>query len=66
MKNERIDARKLTTEQQQEKRNIAAKLFQRDLPVKEIMEILDITQGVVYAWKKLYSDGGAKALKIEV
>ena len=53
MKNERIDARKLTTEQQQEKRNIAAKLFQRDLPVKEIMEILDITQGVVYAWKKL-------------
>ena len=65
MKNERIDARKLTTEQQQEKRNIAAKLFQRELPVKEIMEILDITQGVVYAWKKLYNDGGAKALKIK-
>ena len=65
MKNERIDARKLTTEQQQEKRNIAAKLFQRDFPVKEIMEILDITQGVVYAWKKLYNDGGAKALKIK-
>ena len=65
MKNEKIDARKLTTEQQQEKRNVAAKLFKRDVPVKEIMDILDISQGVVYSWRKLYNDGGIKALKIK-
>jgi transposase len=29
------------------------------------MDILEITQGVVYSWRKLYSEGGVKALKIK-
>ena len=65
MENKRVDVRKLTTQQQQEKRDIACKLFKRDIPIKEIMDIVGITQGVAYAWRRMYKEGGAKALKIK-
>ena len=43
MENTNIDARKLTTQQQQEKRDIAIKLWKKDMAIKEISKIVAVT-----------------------
>ena len=64
MENIKIDARKLSTEQQQEKRNIAIKLWKKKISIKEIDEIVGVHSSTIYAWKNKYIREGSKAVKI--
>ena len=64
MENIEIDARKLSTEQQQEKRNIAIKLWKKNISIKEIAEIVGVHSSTIYAWKNKYIREGSKAVKI--
>ena len=64
MENIEIDARKLSTEQQQEKRNIAIKLWKKGISIKEISEIIGVHSSTIYAWKNKYIREGSKAVKI--
>lgn len=60
----KIDARKATTEQQQEKRNIAIKLLKKELPVKEIAEIVGVHPSRIYDWRCKYNKAGKKGISI--
>ena len=64
MENINTDARKLTTEQQQEKRDIAIKLWKKDMAIKEISEIIGVHSSTIYAWKNRYIRDGKKSIKI--
>jgi transposase len=64
MKNEKTDARKISTDAQQEKRNIAARLIKKDLPAKEIAAIVGVHVSRIYDWKAKLKKDGAKALLI--
>lgn len=64
MENTNIDARKLTTQQQQEKRNIAIKLWKKDISIKEISEIIGVHSSTIYAWKNRYIRNGKEAIVI--
>ena len=64
MENVEIDARKLSTEQQQEKRNIAIKLWKKNISIKEIAEIVGVHSSTIYTWKNRYIREGSKAVKI--
>jgi len=60
----KIDARKATTEQQQEKRNIAIKLLKKELSVKEIAEIVGVHPSRIYDWRSKYKKAGRKGISI--
>jgi len=64
MENTNIDARKLTTQQQQEKRDIAIKLWKKGMAIKEISEIVGVHSSTIYAWKNRYIKNGKKGIKI--
>jgi len=64
MENTNIDARKITTQQQQEKRDIAIKLLDKNLAIKEIAQIVGVHQSRIYDWRSKYKKDGKKAIKI--
>lgn len=60
----KIDARKLTTQQQQEKRNIAIKLLRKSMPIKEIAEIVGVHPSRIYDWRAKYKRDGKRGISI--
>jgi len=60
----KIDARKVTTQQQQEKRNIAIKLLRKSMPIKEIAEMVGVHPSRIYDWKAKYKRDGKKGISI--
>jgi len=60
----KIDARKITTQEQQEKRNIAIKLRKRGMSCKEVSEIVGINHTTISRWYAKYKREGNKALKV--
>ena len=60
----KIDARKATTAQQQEKRNIAIKLLKKDLPIKEIADIVGVHPSRIYDWRTKYNKSGKTGISI--
>lgn len=62
---EKIDARKLHTEAQQNLRNQAIRLKKAGRTYPEIAEIVGVNQSTVFKWYKAYVEGGQKALKIK-
>ncbi len=61
----KFDARKLSTEAQQELRYQVVRLKTQGRTAAEINSVTGVTQSRIYAWWKLYKDGGKKALKIK-
>lgn len=62
---EKIDARKLSTETQQEIRYQVIRLKKRGWKRSEISEITGVHPSTISGWWKLYKNGGKKALKIK-
>ena len=62
---EKIDARKLSTETQQEIRYQVIRLKKQKRKRSEISEITGIHPSTISAWWQLYKKGGKKALKIK-
>ena len=60
----KIDARKVTTQQQQEKRNIAIKLLKKSMPIKEIAEIVGVHPSRIYDWRAKYKRDGKRGISI--
>lgn len=60
----KIDARKITTQEQQEKRNIAIKLRKRGISCKEISKIVEINHTTILRWCTKYKREGSKTLKL--
>ena len=61
---EKIDARKLSTDAQQQLRNQAIRLRKQGRTYKEIAEIVGVQLTTVCQWRKLYERDGAKGLCI--
>jgi transposase len=64
MEKEKIDARKLSTEAQQEKRNIAMRLVDKNMPISEIAQIVGVHSSRIYSWKANYKKDGKKGIVI--
>lgn len=62
---EKGDARKLTTETQEQLRRQAIRLRKRGESYKEIGEIVGVHEDTVWKWWKKYQAEGAKGLKIQ-
>ena len=62
---EKIDARKLSTDAQQEIRYQVIRLKQKGLKRSEISNITGIYPSTISVWWRLYKNGGKKALKIK-
>ena len=62
---EKIDARKLSTDAQQEIRYQVIRLKKKGLQRSEISEITGIYPSTISVWWRLYKNGGKKALKIK-
>ncbi len=62
---EKIDARKLSTDAQQELRYQVIRLKQKGLQRSEISDITGIYPSTISVWWRLYKNGGKKALKIK-
>ena len=62
---EKIDARKLTTEAQQQIRNQSIRLRKSGKIYKEIAEITGVHQNTIARWCKDYQRKGAKAIEIK-
>ncbi len=62
---EKFDARKLSTDAQQEIRNQVIRLKKKGLKRSEISEITGVHPGTISAWCTLYKNGGKKALIIK-
>ena len=62
---EKIDARKLSTETQQQLRNQAIRLRGSGKKYKEISEITGISATTICIWYKAYLDGGKSAIQIK-
>lgn len=62
---EKFDARKISTEAQQEIRYQVVRLKEQGYSRSEINEITGVHPGTISAWWKLYKTGGKKALKIK-
>ena len=62
---EKIDARKLSTDAQQEIHYQVIRLKEKGLKRSEISDITGIHPGTISAWWKLYKTQGKKALKIK-
>ena len=60
MRMEKTNARKLSTDTQQQLRYQATRLRKRGWKYKEIAEIIGIQLTMVYQWWKLYERGGKK------
>lgn len=62
---EKRDARKLSTEAQQELRELAIRLRESGKKYKEIAEIVHVQPTTICSWYKTYQREGKKALKIK-
>jgi transposase len=62
---EKRDARKLTTEAQQELREMSIRLKESGKTYKAIAEIVHVQPTTICAWYKAYQRGGKKAIKIK-
>jgi len=62
---EKRDARKLSTQAQQELREIAIRLKESGKTYKAIAEIVHVQPTTICAWYKAYQRGGKKAIKIK-
>ena len=62
---EKRDARKLTTEAQQELREMSIRLKESGKTYKVIAEIVHVQPTTICAWYKAYQRGGKKAIKIK-
>jgi transposase len=62
---EKFDARKLSTDAQQEIRYQVIRLKEKGHKRSEISDITGVHPGTISAWCKLYESGGKKALKIK-
>lgn len=62
---EKIDARKLSTDAQQEIRYQVIRLKKKGLQRSEISEITGIYPSTISVWWRLYKNGGKKALQIK-
>jgi len=62
---ENRDARKLSTEAQQEVREMAIRLKKSGKTYKQIAEIVHVQPTTICTWYKWYQDGGLKALQIK-
>jgi len=62
---EKRDARKLSTEAQQELREMAIRLRESGQTYKLIAQTIQVQASTVCAWYKAYERGGKKALKIK-
>ena len=60
---EKVDARTLTKETQEQLRKQAIRLRKKGKSYKEIAEIIGVNDNTVWKWWKKYQAGGAKALK---
>ena len=60
---EKVDARTLTKETQEQLRKQAIRLRKQGKSYKEIAEIIGVNDNTVWKWWKKYQAGGAKALK---
>ena len=58
------DARKLSTEAQQELREMAIRLKESGKTYKEIAEIVHVQPTTICAWYKAYQRGGKKAFHV--
>ncbi len=64
MENKKIDARKLSTQTQQEKRNIAMKLRDKGMKNKEVANIIGVHRCTVSVWYSKYKNN-KKSITIE-
>jgi transposase len=62
---EKRDARKLSTQAQQELREMAIRLKESGKTYKAIAEIVHVQPTTICAWYKAYQQGGKKAIKIK-
>ena len=60
----KTDGRKATTEQQQEKRNIAIKLLKTHMTIREIAQIVGVHPSRIYDWRSKYNKDGKKGISI--
>lgn len=60
----KIDARKISTEAQQEKRNTAIKLRKKGMSCKEVAEIIEVHHTTIARWYAKYKRDGVKAIKV--
>jgi len=60
---EKIDARKLPPEAQEEKRRLAVRLREQGMEYGQIAEIVEVHKDTVGRWLRAYEAQGAKALK---
>ncbi len=59
---EKVDARTLTKETQEQLRKQAIRLRKKGKSYKEIGEVIGVNDNTVWKWWKKYQAGGAKAL----
>jgi transposase len=64
MENEKIDARKISTDAQKEKRSLAMKLRDKGMKNSLVAEILGVNPATVSVWRSKYLKDGKKALDI--
>ena len=60
----KIDARKISTEAQQEKRNTAIKLRKKNMTCQEVAEIVEVHHTTIARWYAKYKRDGNKAIKV--
>ncbi len=60
----KIDARKISTQAQQEKRNIAIKLRKKGMSCKEVSSIVEVHHTTVARWYAKYKRDGQKGISI--
>jgi len=64
MEKEIIDARKISTEAQQEKRNLAMRLRDKGMKNSEVAELIGVNPTTVSIWRKRYLQEGKKGIVI--
>jgi len=60
----KIDARKISTEAQQEKRNTSIKLRKKGMSCKEVAEIVEVNHTTVSRWYAKYKRDGNNSIKV--
>lgn len=64
MGKEIIDARKISTEAQQEKRNLAMRLRDKGMKNSEVAELVGVNPTTVSIWRKRYLQNGKKGIVV--
>ena len=64
MEIEKIDARKISTDAQKEKRILAMKLRDKGMKNSEVAQLIGVNPATVSVWRSKYLKDGKKALEI--